>query len=377
MIYETVYGDVISPPYDTLTEKDIEELKDNPYNILNLSGHSEEESRKKMQGWIDSGILKNFEKKSLVILRQRYSENGSFFERLGVIGVIDISLEENKLLEHENVIPDYVKQRKEHIMKLGAQTEPVFTIVDSIKLHSILWEIMEKKGCAKSYEEPKGTWNDICIVHEQEYIDKIAADLRDQTGIIADGHHRYKAMNEILRETSGLWKNMLVYVTSIKSDATRIGEVHRIFEPWDGIYDDLSKFYDFQRFNEDGKIPAPAFISKENALILQKKESRNDYEDVYLIDDFLRIGRAKNEDFKLEYTSSLDKLNEEIENNGKKAAIIMPVWDKDKFYEIVRGGKLLPAKSTYFYPKIPSGIAFYIMDKIECHCSSGGRAADS
>lgn len=377
VIYETGLGNVISPPFDTLTEDEIIELRQNQYNILNLSGFEEEECKGRLEEWINNGILKSFEGESLIILRQRYSTDGSFFERLGVIGIADISKPENKFLEHENVIPEYVEQRKKHILKLGAQTEPVFMVVDSPSLHSILWEIMEKKGCAKSYEEPKGTWNDICIVNEEEYLRKIKEDLMERTTIIADGHHRYRAMNELMKETSGFWNKLMVYVTSIEADSTRIGEVHRIFDLWDGVYEDLLKFYDFQKFEGEGKIPAPSLVNRESTILLKKREELKQYEDVYLVEEFLNLGKRKNEDFHVEYTSSLEKLNEEIEKNRNKAGIIMPVWEKKKFYEIVQGGKLLPAKSTYFYPKIPSGIAIYLMEKIECHCSSGGRAADS
>ncbi|MGP6206666.1 DUF1015 family protein [Cuniculiplasma sp. SKW3] len=377
VIYETGLGDVISPPFDTLTENEITELRKNPYNIMNLSLFEDDECKERLQDWINKGILKSFERESLIILRQRYSSNGSFFERLGVIGVVDISRPENKFLEHENVIPEYVQQRKRHILKLSAQTEPVFTVVDSPDLHSILWEIMKKKGCAKSYEEPKGTWNDICIVNEEEYIRKMREDLMERVTIIADGHHRYRAMNELMRETSGLWNKIMVYVTSIEADSTRIGEVHRIFDLWDGVYEDLSKFYDFHRFEGEGKVPAPSLVNMESTIVLKKKEKMKQYEDVYIIDEFLNLGKGKKENLHLEYTSRLEKLNEEIEKNRNRGGLIMPVWEKKKFYEIVQKGKLLPAKSTYFYPKIPSGIAFYLMEKIECRCSSGGRAADS
>ena len=47
--------------------------------------------------------------------------------------------------------------------------------------------------------------------------------------------------------------------------------------------------------------------------------------------------------------------------NERKAgmAIMMPDWDKKTFTEVVSGGQLLSQKSTYFYPKPPSGVAIY------------------
>jgi len=41
-------------------------------------------------------------------------------------------------------------------------------------------------------------------------------------------------------------------------------------------------------------------------------------------------------------------------------AILIPSWKKERFLKLILENKILPQKSTYFYPKIPSGIAVYI-----------------
>jgi len=41
-------------------------------------------------------------------------------------------------------------------------------------------------------------------------------------------------------------------------------------------------------------------------------------------------------------------------------AIIIPPWQKDVFLKMALDGVIFPQKSTYFYPKIPSGIAIYL-----------------
>jgi len=48
-----------------------------------------------------------------------------------------------------------------------------------------------------------------------------------------------------------------------------------------------------------------------------------------------------------------------VDNHEAEFAIIMPSWSKDTFINLTRRGHILPQKSTYFYPKIPSGIAIY------------------
>ncbi len=371
------YGEVTAPPYDTLTDDEKDILLKNPYNILHLTrSGSTGECRKNLEKWIHEGILKGVEKDSLIILRQRYTYEGSFYERVGVIGTVNVDDPLNKMIEHEGTIPEFVEERKSHIMNLGAQTEPVFTVISSSSLHSILQKIMIKKGCSSSYEEPKGLWNDICILSEKDEIQKIKDEIEGKTPIIADGHHRYNAMKKISAETGGSISRMLVYITSLESEATRIGEVHRIFPIWDGFEGDLRKYYEMRKFSGDGKIPAPAFVCKSNVVELRKKEEFKNRDDLYIIESFLKENLG-GEKIQIEYTSSMEKVMERVEGDPGIGAIIMPVWKKEKFRGLLESGKLLPPKSTYFYPKIPSGIAFYRMEDSACHCSSGGRAADS
>ncbi len=79
----------------------------------------------------------------------------------------------------------------------------------------------------------------------------------------------------------------------------------------------------------------------------------------------------------IKYTYISEEAENDIRNDPNKMAFMMPPWDKEGFVQTLKRGYVLPAKSTYFYPKIPSGIAFYGLDAQECRCGLVGRAADS
>ncbi|MHB8561638.1 MAG: DUF1015 family protein, partial [Thermoplasmataceae archaeon] len=51
-----------------------------------------------------------------------------------------------------------------------------------------------------------------------------------------------------------------------------------------------------------------------------------------------------------------------VDNHEAEFAILMPSWSKDTVLNLTGKGHILPQKSTYFYPKIPSGIALYCKD---------------
>ena len=57
--------------------------------------------------------------------------------------------------------------------------------------------------------------------------------------------------------------------------------------------------------------------------------------------------------------STLQYVKSMVESGKAPFAVLMPDWDKDRFVKIVSSGKKLSQKSTFFYPKPPSGIAIY------------------
>ena len=59
----------------------------------------------------------------------------------------------------------------------------------------------------------------------------------------------------------------------------------------------------------------------------------------------------------VEYQHDLYHAVKSVENGEASFAVLMPYWNKNSFIQFVINGDTLPPKSTYFYPKIPSGIA--------------------
>ena len=59
----------------------------------------------------------------------------------------------------------------------------------------------------------------------------------------------------------------------------------------------------------------------------------------------------------IEYTNDVATAINSVDRKNASYAILMPGWDKEEFMNEVLAGEIMPPKSTYFYPKIPSGIA--------------------
>jgi uncharacterized protein (DUF1015 family) len=82
--------------------------------------------------------------------------------------------------------------------------------------------------------------------------------------------------------------------------------------------------------------------------------------DTYILDNFIIKNFVKiNEDVEFLYHSSKEFLLNEYKKRKKGVIFFLNPVEKDVFMEVCLNGKIMPAKSTYFYPKVPSGLIIY------------------
>ncbi len=377
-IYKDGLGRVTSPPFDMITKAMEKELKKNPYNIVNLKDCKDpEEARKLFNTWQEKGVISKNNNQGFVVLKQVFVEGGIQRERYGVIGIINLKEPENCLIPHESVITKLVNQREKLIERMEYQTEPVFVVSEQAKLNETLRSVMSEKNCERIYEEPEGVYNSICILSDPVKIGRIQEVLKGDIGIIADGHHRTKAMLSLSKKYGGdiqFFNHLFVFVTSLRSESIFIAQVHRIVDYDEVTMEMIREKFNLVKTNESVDLRYPVVIHGETKYLLDPKTEMKygDYLDI--IDRSIKKGSGR---AGIKYTYIKGEAEKEIRDDPIKMAFMMPPWDKEAFVKTMKKGYVLPAKSTYFYPKIPSGIAFYGLDAQECRCGLVGRAADS
>jgi uncharacterized protein (DUF1015 family) len=377
VVYREGLGRVTSPPFDMLSIALENELKKNKYNIINLKECKDPENAKIMfNEWIDKGIITQFNNESFVVLKQSFEVDNVYHERYGVIGTINLRLDENCLIPHEDTLIELVREREKLIERMEYQTEPVFVVTDKCNINETLRDIVIKRNCDKTYEEPEGVKNSICIVSGAEDIEKIKATLKGSIGIIADGHHRTKALLSLCKKYGNetpFFRNLFVFVTSLKSDGIFIGQVHRIVDYYEDIIQNVKSNFKLEptKDYQDNNVPILLHGNERFRILLKKDCTYSDY--LKGIETAISSNNGKINIF---YTYRIQEAISISKEKGK-IGFIMPPWKKEDFSLVVKNGTILPAKSTYFYPKIPSGITFYGNEVEECHCGSVGRAADS
>ncbi|SMD31275.1 Uncharacterized conserved protein, DUF1015 family [Picrophilus oshimae DSM 9789] len=357
-IFNVDISRVVSPPFDTLNWTQEYELRQNPYNIINLTvpdmvtGTSG--SYKILKNWLSENVIKRYDKDIIIIIKQIFTHNKERFQRYGIISLANIM----DITPHEMTFKEYVDERMSVMESLNANLEPIFLVVNDGGFYRMIKREVVKLNEVYRFEEPSGVTNIVYFLEDEEKIDKIKKSLENAGCVVADGHHRLQAARNLYDKTHDeFWLNTLAYITSIYDDGLMIGGVHRLIksnatieslsgcmnlEPSKTIENGRSYLYNGSLYSINTKDMIPVEFTND---IIIKKCLEMDYNDM-----LRNVG----------YAYDVSQAISNVDSKKYDFAIIVPEWKREDFIKISMEKRMLPQKSTYFYPKIPSGIVIHL-----------------
>lgn len=373
---------VTSPPFDVITKEQEAILKENQYNITHLTlpeAGNPDNSRRVLNKWIGEGTLVKGEENSLIIITQDFRGNGKDFCRIGLIAPVETSPSSGIIMPHEDTFEWAVNERQNLMYRAGCQLEPIFLAIKGVSFERILKSAIKDLLPVRTFEEPTGVINKFFMVSDSSSVNSIVKAISREKAIVADGHHRLKAIQKIFSESGSnqneFWKYSLAYVTSLQQESLMISGIHRLVstEYSFGNYRDLLKqYFDFEQAGSTNNLDKiTVYDGSYYALTPNDRafESIGEYGNFRLLSDpslvnlliFEKIMGMAIHDIarKIGYTQNVPFAVEEVDKGRCGFAILMPEWDKSTFLSMAEKGRIMPQKSTYFYPKIPSGIAVY------------------
>jgi len=248
--------------------------------------------------------------------------------------------------------------------------DPIIDIVDENKVRHRLWR-MEDKALIK------------------EINDSISG----QNLFIADGHHRYQVAlqyrrRKLKRKTnvsmSEPFNYVMTYFTNLDSKDLQILPMHRIVKRINKKMDFLEEFFRIDKVRYGHELPillAKAGVNEhafglytrdgikllrlKNKLLIHKhiKEGSSDFKNLdatilkYFVFDRLGI---ESDDIKC--TKDYKEATDMVDHYSAEASFIMNPVRIDQLKAIALNGERMPPKTTYFYPKVLSGLTVYKMD---------------
>jgi uncharacterized protein (DUF1015 family) len=367
--------DVVSPPFDTITVEQEKKLRTAKFNITALSlpefANSGISPKKLLEKWIREKIVYEYHENIIIILKQIFYINKEIITRYGIISLLEI---DNAVKAHENTFEKQVQERKSVMRELDGEPEPIFIVIPDNSFDKMVRRYANSLEEKFRFEEPSGVENYVYFLEDEEKIKKLKETVKNVQGIVADGHHRTQAIRELKDETHDrFWYYAMAYITSIYDNGLMIGGVDRL------VYR-LNFEENLPRIRNLFDVTIEKTIVDDNDLRIYSKgvfyriipkeyvirETFGNKDPLsteivnrILFENAFRIDKKEIET-KVGYIYNTTDAINAVDMHECDFAIIIPAWQKDAFLKLAIDGRLFPQKSTYFYPKIPSGIAIYL-----------------
>lgn len=369
-------SDVVCPPYDVISEQQLEFLRSkSPYNfshILLADNNNYKEIAEKFRGWNEQGVLTNDKSESLYLYEQCFMFEGKSYRRFGFLVLLKMN---NNILPHEHTLSQPKEDRKKMIKEMEANLSPIFVIAP--KALDAFQRVYKKYSAREPLFKFKfeDIQNSIWRVDARESIAAITEAVEKSSLIIADGHHRFEISYDYYINNKGKFDDLnyvLAYITDAQ-EGLLILPTHRIVRPQQEIgliFHELEDYFFIKQVTIDyaenelktRKDFCFGIYYQEKFYFLEPKDDRFfnkiDGEDCYKkIDSYILhqfIFRLFEKDEKIEYTHTISQARQ-LAGQDKAAFLLRPARLGDVF-DIAKQGFRLPQKSTYFYPKLVSGV---------------------
>ena len=321
---------VVAPPYDVISDEQRAELQArSPHNVVHLTlPDSEEQAAADLARWQDEGVLVADDEPSYWWLRQDYvGPDGVARTREGVVAALRAQpYEDQVVLPHERTHAGPKEGRLRLLRATRTQLEPIFLLWDG----SIAVDGLGEPDLAAA--EAK-LWR-----LDAEFGEALTEELREAQLLIADGHHRYETT---LNFGDSPW--LMVVIVPTDQDGLTIFPTHRIAQSANGA----------------AGTPIDRPGDELPGVVLYRGRGR--YE--LLAGDGLDPELvAALEPEGVTYTASREEAEAAVDRGEAEAAFLLRPTRIDDVWEVARRGDVMPQKSTFFYPKLTSGLLLMPVD---------------
>ena len=377
-------------PYDVIGEEEEKELKKNKDSLIHLilpDGEGEEQyqnAKKAFENFVEDNAVYQADKPSIYVYRQ---ESEDFSQQGFILGVSLQDYEDDEIVKHEHTREKPLKDRIKHITTTNVAAGLVWNVFKANEKIKAIMEDIKKEGPLFDFEK-YGYRHLLWEESNQETINKLEEAFQGNKIFIADGHHRAASANEYrkmkLKEKdqnendNAPWKYLLTYVAS--DDQVRILSYNRVVRklPMEKVdfLEELKEVYQIEKqdqpFNPEKKHEV-ALCCKETWYKLNVKnadfDSKRDSLDVAILQDEvlepilgIENPRASDNLFFVGGTKDPADMEKYVTEKGNDLFINLYPVDIRDLEEIAEKGGVMPPKSTWFDPKVLSGLVLYKLD---------------
>jgi uncharacterized protein (DUF1015 family) len=320
---------LVAPPFDVIGPEQRAELRGrSQYNVVHLTlPDSEDEAAASLAAWREQGVLVRDPEPACWWLEQEYvGPDGVARRREGFVAALRAEpYEEQVVLPHERTHAGPKEGRLRLLRATRAQLEPLFFLWDGTIAVDGLGEPDLQSG------------GDSLWRLEPDFSDALAEELRDAQLLIADGHHRY----ETTLAAGERW--LLGVIVPTGQEGLTIFPTHRIAHRA-GTATGTA----IEPPGDD--LPGPVLYRAGQYELLA-----GDGLDPEVVERAAPSG--------VTYTPRREEAVAAVDQGDAEAAFLVRPTRIEDVWAVARRGEVMPQKSTFFYPKLTSGLLILPLDE--------------
>lgn len=409
---------VITPPYDVISEQeqdDFYEISD--YNIIRLilgkefPGDSQYNNKYVraaafFEGWLRHNVLIQDEKPAIYYYEQIFSFNKKKYKKAGFIALLRLEdFGRGKVFPHEETFARPKLDRLMLIRTGRANFECIYGFYSDVKEKVISsFKKFKRRKPILEFKTGDKVLHRIWRVDSKSVIKRIHTLMKDKPVFIADGHHRYEASLRFKSEMKErntkfsedeAYNHIMMYFSPIEGEGMIILPIHRLIKVFpefeeQKFFDEINRYFEIKRFpfskrsrekifkkalkekekNVDKHVFLLYFSGKKEFLLLTLKSEEFVNEvadeekpltwkelDVTILHSviFNRILNIQNGE-SIKYVKDELEALELIDKGEYTMAFFLNPTKSEQIIDLASHYLRLPHKSTYFFPKVPSGI---------------------
>jgi uncharacterized protein (DUF1015 family) len=375
--------DLIAPPYDVLSDADLDELAQrDEHNIVRVDVPREADGPDRytaagatLRSWVADGVLVRDDDATFTIYRMSFVDaTGQPRSIVGVLGALEVVDEgAGGVLPHERTTPKASTDRLDLTRATRANLSPVW----GLSLATGLTRLLDEPGEAIAAVTVDGVEHVVERVTDPARIAAITACIGSDDVLIADGHHRYgvaRAFRDEEREAGrghGPAETTLTFVNELVADQLSVAAIHRLYRGIElgQLRAALSGSFEL---TEGGPVDGGtlAELDRRGALCLVGPDGTGTFltprpaafDGLRSLDGLWLEHALAGLDADVTYQHCIEHVLTAVRGGDVAAAVLIRPVPVDEIVRTAREGLLMPPKSTFFTPKLRTGLVVRPLD---------------
>jgi uncharacterized protein (DUF1015 family) len=393
--------DVVAPPYDVIDAEQRAKLEArSPYNVVRIDlpvgNDPYGNAARLLAAWRDEGVVVQDERPALWAIEQDYTgPDGQIRRRTGFLARVRVEdYGPGRIRPHERTHPGPKEDRLNLTRATKANLSPIFSLYDDPTgtATGVLANATTTAAPWGEATDDDGTVNRVWRIDDAKAITAIHDALANSELLIADGHHRYETARVYAEEIGGEGPHryVLMCLVALEDPGLTVFPTHRLLkdlrpDQHEALANAIRRDFDLKRLEStDELVPdygqpvsmgyIDAHFRQPWMLTLKDQATADaalsDHAEPYrrldtaVLEALILKGALGMTDDDIDHLTGLgyardfDDALRLVQDGDYDAAFFVAATPIEQVRAVAAAGESMPPKSTYFFPKVPTGLLF-------------------